>query len=320
MKVIVNYILPIALATILPILNFYSNNVYKDQQDLLKKWFWGSLTLYLIWYFLLYVTKFFKRNTILYLSIAILVSCLLIYFAVQMAFFKDKSAIRWVFIAKFFSASFLFLLIQYALQARDSLLKLQLEKEQMQSENYKVQLQELRAKVEPHFLFNSLNTLRTMIRKNNPQSENFVMNLSNFYRQTLKLNNYSKTKLSEELDILKSYFFLMQTRNEGGIEIEFNINENLLDKELPTLSLQILGENCFKHNRISALDPLKILVFTDDKGHIAIYNKIQPKFTISESTGFGLESIELRYKLLNVEDSVFITQNEDFFEVKLKLI
>ncbi|WP_346985769.1 histidine kinase [Chryseobacterium sp. POE27] len=219
----------------------------------------------------------------------------------------------------YFFAAVLFFIIQFALKANESISKLQLEKEQILLENYKVQLQELRTKVDPHFLFNSFNTLRTMIRNHHPSSEKFVMSLSNFYRLTLSLNNTSTTSLKDEIDVLKSYFFLMQTRNEGAIKVSIDVEESLLQKQIPTLSLQILAENCFKHNRISSSKPLEINIYTDNN-YIFIKNNRLPKLTVAEISGFGLENIAQRYALLKISDGILKSSDEEKFEVKLKLI
>lgn len=320
MKSAISYILPIALAIILPGLNFFSNSIGMERADFFKKWFLGSAILYSLWYVLFWATKIFRKHTGIYLFFTIIITTMIIYFGSSFIFFRDFHTIKYVFLIKFFSASLLFLMIQYSIRMRDNYLNAQLENEQIRSENYKVQLQDLRAKVEPHFLFNSLNTLRTMIRKKNANSENFVMNLSNFYRKTLQLHNSPTSKLSDELDLLKSYLFLMENRNECGIEVEMQIDEVFLTKEVPTLSLQMLLENCFKHNRISSMEPLKIDIYTDENGFVGVKNSILPKFTLSESSGFGLENIEKRYELLGHNEAVFIIEIDDFFEVKLKLI
>lgn len=206
------------------------------------------------------------------------------------------------------------------MRASKEISRLTLEKEQMQSEQYRVQLQELRQKVDPHFLFNSMNTLRMMIRNQHPQSEEFVMNLSSFYRQTLKFNNASVVNLQEEIDVLKAYLFLMQIRNEGKVEVDINIDSRWTNYEIPTLSLQIVAENCFKHNQALVLHPLKIVIRSVDDFYISVLNNMQPKFYKDEISGYGLYNIRKRYELLGVKQGVVIHQTDDYFEVKLKLI
>ncbi|MEL7063062.1 MAG: histidine kinase, partial [Bacteroidota bacterium] len=99
----------------------------------------------------------------------------------------------------------LFLGIQYVLHSQRKSSRLFLEKERLQTENYKSQLQVLQAKIDPHFLFNSLNTLRSMVRQSHENSEQFILSLSDFYRQTLTYNENTQLQLSEELAVLESY-------------------------------------------------------------------------------------------------------------------
>jgi sensor histidine kinase YesM len=321
MKKRIHIILPIALAIILPGLNFFSISETSGIQPdgFAEKWLYASIVLYVLWYILQAVSNIKTKYKNLVITAVVASFVFIVYVLFALLIFKIPNAIKWVFIVKLFFAAVLFFIIQYALKANESISKLQLEKEQILIENYKVQLQELRTKVDPHFLFNSFNTLRTMIRNQHPSSEQFVMSLSNFYRLTLSLNKTSTTSLKDEIDVLKSYFFLMQTRNEGAIKVSINIDENLLQKQIPTLSLQIIAENCFKHNRISSSKPLEINIYTENH-YILIRNNRLPKITVGKVSGFGLENISQRYALLKISNGIVSTSDDDIFEVKLKLI
>lgn len=322
MKKRIHIILPIALAIILPGLNFFSNSeaTTVHSYGFYERWFYASAVIYILWYLLLWGSGIKTKYKHWIVPVVVIFFAVIVYVLFALFIFKIPNTIKWAFITKLFFAAILFFIIQFALKANESISKLQLEKEQIQTENYKVQLQELRTKVEPHFLFNSLNTLRTMIRNNHPGSEKFVMSLSNFYRLTLNLNKASTTLLKDEIDILKSYLFVLQTRNEGAIKVMIEVEENLLLKELPTLSLQILAENCFKHNRTSSSKPLEISIYTDDNNYILVKNNRLPKLTIGEISGFGLENIAQRYALLKIPDGIVLNATDDFFEVKLKLL
>lgn len=322
MKTRIHIILPIALAIILPGLNFFSNSeaAVIRSYGFYERWFYASAVIYVLWYLLLWGSGIKTKHKHWIMPGVIIFFAVIVYALFALFVFKIPNTIKWAFIAKLFFAAVLFLIIQYALKANENISKLQLEKQQMQTENYKVQLQELRTKIDPHFLFNSFNTLRTMIRKNHPSSEQFVMNLSNFYRLTLNLNKASVTSLKDEIDVLKSYLFLLQTRNEGAIKVMMNIDENYLQKQLPTLSLQILAENCFKHNRTSSSNPLEIIIFIDENNYISVKNNRLPKLTTGETSGFGLENIAQRYTLLKIPDGIVKNVTDEFFEVKLKLI
>jgi len=214
----------------------------------------------------------------------------------------------------------LFLVIQYTLKAQQDISRLSLEKEQINKENYKVQLKALRAQIDPHFLFNSFNTLRSMVRQQHPNSEQFVMSLSDFYRHALKHTETPTLPLSEELAVLQSYLFLMRSRNEEAISINIKIDPSLHPLHLPTLALQSVVENCFKHNSMSSKKPLHIEVCNTDDYYIVVSNNLQPKIGDQDASGYGLELLDKRYELTKIPHGLVIEQTPERFTVKLKLI
>ena len=217
-------------------------------------------------------------------------------------------------------ASILFLAIQYALKAQQNIARLLLEKEQLQTEHYRVQLRALRANIDPHFLFNTLNTLRSMVRQHHANSEKFIISLSDFYRHTLKHHDNTTLPLSEELAVLQSYLFVMKSRNGEAINIDINIAEPLLQLHLPTLALQIVVENCFKHNSMTSKMPLQIEIGSMEDDCIFIKNNIQPKIGDDKPSGYGFELLRKRYDLLNVPQGILVEKSPDQFCVKLKLL
>ncbi|MGL5318527.1 MAG: sensor histidine kinase [Bacteroidales bacterium] len=245
---------------------------------------------------------------------------MLIYFCVDHSIFIQGGNPLPVLAIKLTSASLLILIIQYALHATQRIAQLNLEREQIQSENYLAQLQVLRQKVDPHFLFNSMNTLRTMVRSHHSQTEDFIIHLSGFYRQTMKLNDSSVVLLEEELEVLKSYLFLMEIRNQGKVKIEMNLDQICLKRGIPSLSLQIIAENCFKHNQMSVDHPLVISICDKGTYYLSIKNNMQPKLVKEGLSGYGLENIRKRYELLGEDRGILIDQTTDYFEVRLKLI
>lgn len=321
-KTKINVILPTALAVILPGMNFFSNSVsfLADGMSFYQRWAYASVMLYLLWYILLYTSQIKTRYKwpLVFLSLTAFISLTHLLFSIFV--FEIPDPVRWVFIFKIIFASVLFLIIQYALKAGADITRLQLEKEQIQLENYKIQLQELRAKVDPHFLFNSLNTLRTMVRNQHEESEQFVLSLSDFYRSTLKYNEETTIRLFEEMNVLKAYLFLMKSRNEDAVTIDFQINESYEQYLIPTLALQAVVENCFKHNQMTSKQPLRIEIRTTGDFYIEVKNKIQPRLDHKESSGYGLKNIERRYELLKVQDGVKTERTQTEFTVRLKLL
>ncbi len=315
-------ILPIVLSIILPGVGLFTNM----DPDLLGSvnifmgWFFVSTLLYHIWYILWFlwdITHKFKERWLL-LSVTI---GSMLFFAFLIGFLvEEKLQFRPHHLARFFFLATLFLSIQYALKAQQSVARLLLEKEQIQTENYRVQLRVLRAQIDPHFLFNSLNTLRSMVRQQHTNSEKFIISLSQFYRQTLKHNENTTLRLVEELDVLESYLFLMKNRNEAAIDVQVNIDKELYPFHLPSLALQVVVENCFKHNVMTSKKPLKIDISNTDDFYVVVTNNLQPKMDKNESSGFGLEVIKKRYELMKVKQGIIIQKTPDQFIVKLKLI
>lgn len=321
MKFKMKYLLPLALAVFLPLLGLLTNSEESGfiSSGFIAKWLYSSLVLYFLWYIIAYL---FDRDKFryLYVGVAVVLFTTFVNLIFSLVIFKSSDVIVWINVFRMMLASVLFIILQYALHTNVKIAKLTVEKEQIQAENYRAQLQELRQKVDPHFLFNSMNTLRTMIRHQHPQSEEYVLNLSGFYRQTLKFNNSSIVSLQEELEVLKSYLFLMQIRNEGKVIVDINVYNSWGNYQIPTMSLQIIAENCFKHNQASASHPLRISIFSTDDFYIAVRNNLQPKLTKSSTSGYGLENIRKRYDLLGVKQGMIIEHTSDYFEVKLKLI
>ncbi len=192
------------------------------------------------------------------------------------------------------------------------------EAENLKRESLSAQLNALRTQVNPHFLFNNLNTLSSLIPENPAHAVNFVQQLSKVYRHILEVKEEKSILLSKEMEVLEAYYFLLQTRFGNNIEVKIDIPCEKLDKKIVPLSLQILMENAIKHNIVSASRPLKINIFTEN-GSLVMDNNLQMKHQVSESTGIGLDNIRNRYKLLS-EKEVKVTETGSNFTVSIPLI
>lgn len=312
-----NTILPIMLALLLPALRFYSSNEIISSIDysVVGAWFYSSLVLYCLWYFLWQLWELNQGNKKWYALVLFGITIILIVINNKLFDVNTDSAIIRMLIPFIF-----FLTIQYALKSQQKVSKLLLEKEQLQTENYKTQLKVLHAKIDPHFLFNSLNTLHSMVWQQHRNTAKFVLSLSAFYRQMLKYNENTKLHLSEELTVLKSYLFLMKSRNEEAVFVTVNIDKSLYSFFLPTLALQIIVENCFKHNSMTSKMPLYIEISNTEDEYIVVKNNIQPKLGTTETTGNGLDLLIKRYQLMNVTEGVIVEPSPSQFIVKLKLL
>ncbi|MGB1206467.1 MAG: sensor histidine kinase [Chitinophagales bacterium] len=324
MKQKIHILLPIALSICLPLLGLITRNLSAEtgfiSTNFYEFWFRISLLFYVLWHLLEKTPKLFPNKKIWGILITILLWCLLVYLATEVLAVFSDNIIKSKGILRITVVTTLFLTIQYALRTQSKNINLALEKKQIEAENYKTQLQSLRSRVDPHFLFNTLNTLRIMVRNQHGEAEKFVISLSDFYRQTLQYNEKSTIELAKEIEVLEAYLFLMQSRNQAGLTIDIAIQTSVQKRFIPTLALQIVAENCFKHNTMTSMKPLHISIKNISNNHVSIRNNIQPKLTPRKSSGHGLENIRQRYKLLSIENGVEIQQTDGFFEVILKLI
>lgn len=193
------------------------------------------------------------------------------------------------------------------------------EKEELQRENIKSQLEGLKSKVNPHFLFNSLNTLAYLIPEDADKSVKFVQKLSKVYRYILEMSDERLIPLQKELDFLNSYIFLLKERFEENLQVEIDIPKARMKDKIIPLSLQILFENAIKHNIISSTKPLKIKVLINNSGKLIVENNLQKKKQIKDSTKFGLENIKNRYRFFSNE-AVDVIATSSSFIVSLPLI
>jgi two-component system, LytTR family, sensor kinase len=192
------------------------------------------------------------------------------------------------------------------------------EAEHLKRESLTAQLNALRTQVNPHFLFNNLNTLSSLIPENPQHAIDFVQQLSKVYRHILEVKDEKSILLRREMEVLEAYYFLLKTRFGNNIVVDIDIPCEKMDKKIVPLSLQLLMENAIKHNIVSSVRPLRINIFTEN-GSLVMDNNLQIKNQVSESTGIGLDNIRNRYKLLS-DKEVKVTATESNFTVSIPLI
>ena len=186
----------------------------------------------------------------------------------------------------------------------------------LEKDNIEAQYNALKAQVNPHFLFNSLNSLMSLLEKN-PQAEQYVQDLSDYLRYVLVSNTRETVTLDEELNNVEKYLHLQKQRFGDNFKVEVSIQPEVLQKHIPPLALQMLMENCFNHNIISSSKPLQITISTDSES-LTIENNLQPK-SAPESTGQGLKNIEGRYRFVEGQ-GVKVVSDETRFAVTIPLI
>jgi ligand-binding sensor domain-containing protein len=179
------------------------------------------------------------------------------------------------------------------------------------------QLEALKAQINPHFLFNSFNTLITLIDENQEAAVEYVERLSDFYRSMLQYRDVEVIPIQEEIELVKDYSFLLKKRYGENFSIEVNVNS--VPAYIAPLSLQTLVENAVKHNIISKAKPLKISIDIENNSYVTVTNNIQKKLQAEPSTHFGLQSLTRQYELLS-DKKVKIEETEEVFKVSLPLL
>jgi sensor histidine kinase YesM len=198
-------------------------------------------------------------------------------------------------------------------------LKAEKEKEQLRRANLQSQFDSLKTQVNPHFLFNSLNSLTALISKDCERAEQFVEEMSTVYRYLLRNNIDDLTTLRDELQFIRSYLHMQETRFGKGLQYIIDVDEECQGHLLPPLTLQMLVENAIKHNVISTESPLRILITMSDHDRLIVRNNLQKKQRRVFSGKVGLANIISKYKLLDAPE-VEIEENEKEFIVAIPLI
>lgn len=192
-----------------------------------------------------------------------------------------------------------------------------LQYERIKADNLNAQYELLKQQINPHFLFNSLNTLQAMIDINDPEASGFVRNLSHFYRFSLDNKKDDLILLKDEIEILESFIFLLKSRFEEGINIKIKLNDRTGNTFIPPFTIQLLVENCIKHNIVSLENPLSIEIYEENK-FLVIRNNKQLK-NHQHSVGIGLSNIKGRYSYISAI-AIQIDNEENMFTVKLPII
>jgi LytS/YehU family sensor histidine kinase len=189
--------------------------------------------------------------------------------------------------------------------------------QKLREEKLIFQNETLRNQVNPHFLFNSLNTLSALVVTQPDVAEEFIKRLSSIYRYILENSSKDKVPLSVELSFIKDYFYLHQIRDDGKIGLEISVDESDNSEILP-VSLQILVENAIKHNKATRESPLKIFIYTENK-HIIVKNNLQKMAVRLNSTQIGLRNLAQRVNLLSGK-VIIIEETDTYFTVKIPLL
>ncbi|GAA4460479.1 histidine kinase [Nibrella saemangeumensis] len=199
-----------------------------------------------------------------------------------------------------------------------------LQAEAFRRESLLNQLEVLKNQVNPHFLFNSLNSLSCLISESPRQAEQFVDELSKVYRYLLQTNEGELATLEQELGFIEAYYYLLKTRYNEGIHLHVDVAPDCRTHLLPPLTLQLLVENAVKHNSVQASSPLQIGIHTTANGYLRVRNNLQRKNSRVLSNGVGLNNITAKYRILSLSNPALsepmIAEDGGEFTVTLPLL
>jgi two-component system, LytTR family, sensor kinase len=193
-----------------------------------------------------------------------------------------------------------------------------LEVEKYKTESLQAQLQNLKDQINPHFLFNNMSVLSSLVYKDQDKAVDFINQMSKVYRYLLDNRSTELVTLSDELTFIRSYTYLLKIRFDTNIIFNFDLEADKLHQMIPTLALQILIENAIKHNEVSSEQPLTISATLQDD-MLVVKNNLQLRTNKEESCKTGLQNIKDRYRYFT-EHQVEVIQNNTSFIVKLPLL
>lgn len=214
--------------------------------------------------------------------------------------------------------SFMVLSIEISSQFFSNWKKSLVQVEKYKAASIQAQFQNLKDQVNPHFLFNNLSVLSSLVYKDQDKAVDFINQLSKVYRYVLENQENELVNLEKELLFIESYIYLLKIRFDVNLDISLDISESSKNKLIPPMTLQLLVENCIKHNEVSEENPLVIRI-TSDAGCISVYNKLQERKNPEDSSQKGLSNIRQRIAYFTRKE-VLILKDETHFEVKIPLL
>ncbi len=190
--------------------------------------------------------------------------------------------------------------------------------EKLKKENMESQLETLKNQINPHFLFNTLNTLTTLIEEDKKSAIQYVEQTADFFRSILSLKDKEVISLKEEMLLIENFYLLQQKRYGTNLQLLLNIPDEFYDTFVAPLTFQMLTENAIKHNIISKENPLHIAIFVNGD-YLVVQNNLQKRVDGNPSSGIGLANITKRYSFLT-QRSIEISQDDGYFTVKIPIL
>ena len=269
-----------------------------------------------------------KKRTILrffahiFLGTLLSISCLnLSYYLVKEFYTTAPPDLAQLIVANTYCVAVIFPLfsIYFGYQFLKDWRQSELESERLQKENARSQMMALKNHLDPHFLFNNLNILSSLMDKDTELSKTYLDKFAEVYRIILKTEQTDLTTVRDEVQMLESYTYLLKVRFGGSIAFDIKINETDLDKAIPPLAIQMLIENAIKHNMANEDKPVTIKLYSQDSSLVVENNLQKKKYAIQEREGSGLQNIKTRYQFFSDKEMV-VLESADTFKVILPLL
>ncbi len=265
------------------------------------------------------------RRILVHLPVSILFSALVIYFSMLgfNAFIcalpqhtKDRFMVTAIVIGTLFSV--MLLSIEVGSQFFNNWKRSLVEVEKYKSESLNAQLQNLKDQLNPHFLFNNLSVLSSLVYRDQDKAVDFINQLSKVYRYLLDTGNKELVSLADEMNIISSYIYLLQIRFDKNLVFQMDFPKECETLMVPALAVQMLIENAIKHNEVSSDFPLTIRISCGN-GYLTVANNLQPRINKEPSTGKGLKNIRHRYSYFT-DQEVRISDAGNQFKVEIPLL
>jgi sensor histidine kinase YesM len=304
---------------------------FTEWESALRSWFYNFLAWAFLWKGNEYLNRYlnlkiswvnqtlkrFIWGTVCMIIYTILILSFIQYFFFLIGIFGSKWAPLESYIFALSITIFITLLV-HSIAFLKSWRQAELNMEKLKNEQLSSQYEALKNQVNPHFLFNSLNALTSLVYENQDQAAYFIQQLSKVYRYVLDNREKEMVLLETELNFVESYLFLQKIRYGDNLKYTIKAENRKLYKVAP-LSVQMLIENAIKHNVISNEEPLEIIISIDEDGYLVTRNKLQVKNIINEYSGIGLENIKARYGFFS-NRKIIVEKTHNEFIVKLPLV
>jgi len=194
----------------------------------------------------------------------------------------------------------------------------QVERLRLERWQLELQFESLKNQISPHFLFNCLNTISSLLYKDVQLTEEFIRRMADTFRFVLKNHKQKFVSLKEEIDFVKSFHYLLRVRFEDNFKLDINVSKELMGTPVPPLTLQLLVENAVKHNKVTKDQPLTVTISSPENNRLVVSNTKTESTPSKSGFSIGLDNIKRRYAFFT-KDQV-VVKNEEQFSVQLPIL